>query len=502
MRDQDGNYLGVSSPNFTQTPNELFDDVMADVSGNDWKVVSYISRHTFGYGKAFDNISLSQICSGLTTEDGRVLDRGTGLPLSSVKASLKNLLDQGIITRTRHQSHRYGHEPTTYSIKMVDPLGQPLAKGSQPLATLPHSANHPLGQPLAKGGPPLAKDGPPLATQNKENNTLSQIVDLPGVEDGQELDQPSLALSPPTGSRVTADHKLNYLDHVLPVQDQDQYSDQKLDQREIDQKLDQRATTLLAGAEASGTDLGSSPSPGTRVQDLGLPAHLLAVAQIPGGPTPLPVALGSPIAIAGGSGQADDLTVEEAEAHRVEVMAQHQQTTTTTLADQKPRPGSRADMLAKMAAQRERVAAYHQAQAEAQAQAQEAKDTPKPPEAPPAASTAQESHVGGRTDTAYFRAYETWRRHHPGQEYMSGGLCKKIRSFARSEAWPDVAWLVVVMENTYEECPEDRRAGESYTLDTLARYVKMIRASNMNPITWMKDRRAGIRSPYQPLGVS
>ena len=52
-------FQGFSAPNYTQVPDELFDDLMTDLSGAELKVLLYIIRRTFGFKKTEDTISLS-----------------------------------------------------------------------------------------------------------------------------------------------------------------------------------------------------------------------------------------------------------------------------------------------------------------------------------------------------------------------------------------------------------------------------------------------------------
>ena len=72
-------HKGSSSPNYTPVPDELFDEQLPDLSGSELKVLLYIIRLTFGFKKDSDNISLNQLLNGITTKEGIVLDRGTGL---------------------------------------------------------------------------------------------------------------------------------------------------------------------------------------------------------------------------------------------------------------------------------------------------------------------------------------------------------------------------------------------------------------------------------------
>ncbi len=71
-------FRGFRFPNTTPVPDELFDELLADLSGAELKVLMYICRRTFGFKKERDTISLSQIASGIVTREGRVLDKGTG----------------------------------------------------------------------------------------------------------------------------------------------------------------------------------------------------------------------------------------------------------------------------------------------------------------------------------------------------------------------------------------------------------------------------------------
>ncbi len=57
-------------PNSTQIPDVILDQWMADLSGAELKVVLYVARRTFGFGKESDNISLSQMAQGITKRDG------------------------------------------------------------------------------------------------------------------------------------------------------------------------------------------------------------------------------------------------------------------------------------------------------------------------------------------------------------------------------------------------------------------------------------------------
>jgi Bacteriophage replication protein O len=112
-------FRGFVSPRYTQVPDELFDELMAHLSGAELKVLLYIIRRTFGFKKDSDNISLKQICTGITTREGEVLDKGTGLSLSTVQIALKGLIGKNCVLTARNRSKEKGDEATTYSLNIL-----------------------------------------------------------------------------------------------------------------------------------------------------------------------------------------------------------------------------------------------------------------------------------------------------------------------------------------------------------------------------------------------
>jgi len=97
-------------PSHTQVPNEIFDELMHDLSGAEFKVLCYIARRTYGFHRMEDSISLKQICDGILTRDGRRLDHGTGLARSTAVVAIRGLVNRGLIlaVRSRETSTRPG----------------------------------------------------------------------------------------------------------------------------------------------------------------------------------------------------------------------------------------------------------------------------------------------------------------------------------------------------------------------------------------------------------
>jgi DnaD/phage-associated family protein len=75
------------SPNYTQTPNDLFDELLPDMGLAELKVMLCIVRHTFGYHR--DEVKLSI----------RAIARFTGLTVRSVLEGAKQAEDHGLVER-------------------------------------------------------------------------------------------------------------------------------------------------------------------------------------------------------------------------------------------------------------------------------------------------------------------------------------------------------------------------------------------------------------------
>src|SRR5712671_1017755 len=101
-------FRGFRSPNYTPVPDELFDELLVELSGAELKVLLYIIRRTFGFKRDSDNISLSQMLNGIRTHDGRVLDRGVGLTKKTLLQAIKTLEEQHVISTERRRSLEKG----------------------------------------------------------------------------------------------------------------------------------------------------------------------------------------------------------------------------------------------------------------------------------------------------------------------------------------------------------------------------------------------------------
>jgi phage replication O-like protein O len=96
-------FQGFRSPNTTPIPDELFDELMAKLSGAELKVLLYICRRTFGFKKESNNISLNQMLRGITKKDGTQLDGGVGLSKPTLLRAIRVLAKKNIILADGHR---------------------------------------------------------------------------------------------------------------------------------------------------------------------------------------------------------------------------------------------------------------------------------------------------------------------------------------------------------------------------------------------------------------
>lgn len=131
-------FAGFSTPNTTAVPDDFFDVLAPNLSEAELRVLIYIIRRTFGFKKDADTISLKQMVEGITTRDGRVLDRGTGMSRPGVTKGVKGLDAKGIIFRIHNSSREKGYEATAYQLRFrSDAIETTLPRASQP-RFLPH----------------------------------------------------------------------------------------------------------------------------------------------------------------------------------------------------------------------------------------------------------------------------------------------------------------------------------------------------------------------------
>jgi hypothetical protein len=188
---------GFLRPTTTPTPDEIFDVWLSELTGSELKVLLYIVRRTFGFKKDVDWISLTQICQGIVTRDGKVLDRGTGLSRTSVSRAIKTLESLGLIVVSRSRDKSGEYTVNTYRLRFRgfgdgndsdsnnnDGDGQGGSPKSGPGVV--QKSNY----RSAKSGPPVVQKLDPQQTESQETESQQtvrqQTAPPPASGDGSE----------------------------------------------------------------------------------------------------------------------------------------------------------------------------------------------------------------------------------------------------------------------------------------------------------------------------
>jgi len=104
-------------PDFTQIPDDVFDVVLNKVTPAEFKVLMYIARHTWGWKKDTDRISIAQMVSGQQRKDGSWQDHGTGLSRSGIKKAVQGLEEKNLITVQRELAANGNRAVNLYQIR-------------------------------------------------------------------------------------------------------------------------------------------------------------------------------------------------------------------------------------------------------------------------------------------------------------------------------------------------------------------------------------------------
>lgn len=122
-------FEGFEVPSFTPTPDVFFDQIMTEIKTLcETRIMLYIIRRTYGFGKQSDGISLGQFERGITTSDGRVLDKGVGFTRSVICKALNSLLHDGYIVKETRKSKKGGSDPSVYRLNIKQPQ-KPIEQG-------------------------------------------------------------------------------------------------------------------------------------------------------------------------------------------------------------------------------------------------------------------------------------------------------------------------------------------------------------------------------------
>ena len=89
--------MSDSDLNSFQVPNAYVDQYMHLLTSDEFKVLTYAVRHSFGFNKWQNRIGVSQFESGLATESGEIRDHGTGLSVDAIQKALASLIRARIV---------------------------------------------------------------------------------------------------------------------------------------------------------------------------------------------------------------------------------------------------------------------------------------------------------------------------------------------------------------------------------------------------------------------
>lgn len=99
--------MAFAAPNYTQVPNDFFDQVVPTLKEGELRVLIVMMRQTFGWWKKWDKISLGQ------------LEKKTGMCRDAVNNALRSLIEKGLLEKK--QVGPNGAQKTWYSIR-VEPV--------------------------------------------------------------------------------------------------------------------------------------------------------------------------------------------------------------------------------------------------------------------------------------------------------------------------------------------------------------------------------------------
>jgi hypothetical protein len=107
-------------PTTTPLPDEIYDEWVPLLGEAELKVLLYIVRRTLGFHKGTDAISLTQFAHGITTRDGRVLDKGCGITSrATLVRALTALEKKGLISARKGRNGAGGRSVTVYGLSWM-----------------------------------------------------------------------------------------------------------------------------------------------------------------------------------------------------------------------------------------------------------------------------------------------------------------------------------------------------------------------------------------------
>ncbi len=109
--------MPFARPTTTATPDEIFEEWVHVLRHAELLALLYVVRRTLGFKKVEDSISYTQFLDGITTREGKVLDRGCGIKSrGTLAAALRRLEELRLIRSYKAQDARGDRATTRYSL--------------------------------------------------------------------------------------------------------------------------------------------------------------------------------------------------------------------------------------------------------------------------------------------------------------------------------------------------------------------------------------------------
>jgi DNA-binding MarR family transcriptional regulator len=109
--------VAVYMPDATPVPNKLLDELLPELKLSEALVLLYLYRKTLGCGRESVELSLDELRNGERDEEGRRIDRGTGLSKTAILPAISELERRGLITVERRRTEFRGDMPNIYTIR-------------------------------------------------------------------------------------------------------------------------------------------------------------------------------------------------------------------------------------------------------------------------------------------------------------------------------------------------------------------------------------------------
>jgi phage replication O-like protein O len=158
--------MKITAPNYTQTPNDLFDHWLPLLKESELKVLLVIMRKTFGWHKVRDRISIRQLATL------------TGLAQETVIIATKSLQKKGVILK--HVIGKPGLQETYYELVVSEdsnnsyPSEKQRGKDDRPLGFTPLGESEPQKKPSSSKEKTTTKERQSAAVSSEKEQSKEQ----------------------------------------------------------------------------------------------------------------------------------------------------------------------------------------------------------------------------------------------------------------------------------------------------------------------------------------